>query len=165
MPDATPEVRRRDDIDLFDFLNLSLSRAFSRMRILFEQAILHPRGMTVAEWRILLIATSLADAHVRQISRTTGLDATYVARVTRGLEARGWLAGQKDARDGRIKRLVVTPEGHAVIDDIWPEAVAMSRRVAALMGEDRYRELRAALDVIRNLAADDLFADRRDAAE
>src|SRR2546423_13180671 len=70
------------------------------------------RGRPLGEAR-LIFETGTHGATVRTLRNKLGLDSGYLSRLLRSLEAQGLILVHKQAGDGRLRRVSLTPEGCA----------------------------------------------------
>lgn len=143
--------RPRNDLDFDDFVNIDLARAMKRLQSNFQKNALKNAGLTLQEWRSLLNLARFGDTHLRELARLASLDATHTSRAALELENKGFVRRYDDEADSRRKRLAVTPEGHAVVDTVWAQARALDADVRKLLGKTRYRALREALKLIKEM--------------
>jgi DNA-binding MarR family transcriptional regulator len=79
-----------------------------------------PLGLTHAQYSLLASLRGLSrQGHTpsqRQLADFTGLDAVYVSKLARALEAAGLVERAADPSDTRAVRLALTADGVAVVD-------------------------------------------------
>jgi MarR family transcriptional regulator, organic hydroperoxide resistance regulator len=80
---------------------------------------LAPLGLTHAQYSLLASLSGMERAgrqpSQRQLADHTGLEALYVSKLARGLEAAGLVKRDPDPGDTRAVRLSLTAQGHEVI--------------------------------------------------
>jgi len=69
---------------------------------------------------------------MREVADTMGCDASYVTMLTDGLEAQGLVDWVPDARDRRIKQLVLTAKGRRVRRSLTGKVLATSPALVPL---------------------------------
>lgn len=143
------------------FLNVRLIRTASKLALLFQRRALRPNGLSVQDWRVLINVARLGNCHLRELSRIATTDAGHASRSTKTLESQGLISRYPDPDDGRRTRLTLTPEGHAMVDLIWPMALDLNRQINDAIGADRMHALCDALDRTREFVTDDLGSDGR----
>ena len=125
----------------------------SRMRrTLFDQAM-KPLGITRSQWWVLSQLSRHARSGMLQTELARDLD---VGKVTVGglidrLEAAGYVVRRPEKTDRRAKRIMITPRGHEILDDmvavgrklngvilagLTPEAVAATEQALETMKEN-----------------------------
>lgn len=70
------------------------------------------RGRPLGQAR-LLYDVGPDGMEVRALRERLKLDSGYVSRLLRSLEAQGLVQVQVQTDDGRVRRVILTPEGHA----------------------------------------------------
>lgn len=70
------------------------------------------RGRPLGEAR-LIFETGIQGADVHTLRNKLGLDSGYLSRLLRSLEAQGLISVLKQTRDGRRRRVTLTPKGRA----------------------------------------------------
>ncbi|MET7418212.1 MarR family transcriptional regulator [Dactylosporangium sp. NPDC005555] len=90
-------------------------RLSMKWRVAVDRA-LGPLGLTHAQYSLLasLYGMSSERPSQRQLADHTGLEALYVSKLARTLEAAGLLDRLPDPSDTRAVQLVLTPHGHEV---------------------------------------------------
>lgn len=115
--------------------------------------------VSVTQCYALKAATDQGPLTVNELAATLYLDKSTASRVAGGLEEKGYLRRERDAHDGRVIRLVATPEGRALCGRI---EVDLAGEYAELL-TDFDPEVRAAMTrLLGRLAAS--FAARVDAS-
>lgn len=137
-----------DDAYFERFLNAPLIRAGRKLQQVFYREAIAPTGLSVQQWRTLLIVNRLQEAHMREVARAGFLDATHVSRAVSGLERKGLVQVTPDGEDARRKRVRILPAGNALVDEVWPKAVALDQAMRDKLGAERYATLREALSLI-----------------
>ncbi|MEL7343944.1 MAG: MarR family winged helix-turn-helix transcriptional regulator [Pseudomonadota bacterium] len=144
----------RYDIDFRDFVNIDLNRAMRSLRDAFQVRALNETGLNLQEWRALLNLARFGDSHLRELARLDSLDAAHTGRAVLELEKKGLIRRQDDAADSRRKRLAVTPQGHAVVDEVWAKARALDEDVKLRVGKTRHKALKESLALILEMEAE-----------
>ena len=100
-------------------------------------------GLKIPEWRIMAILGDTGALTQRDLVRATLMDKVAVNRACKALDDRGLLRRRPNAADGRSHHLELTEDGHALFEQIWPQAyaayeqifAALTPREAAALGE------------------------------
>ncbi len=142
------------DPPLFALLNeIGIIEQLARNR--FERA--QADGLRLPQFAVLNHLVRLGDGRgPAQIARAFEVTKATMTNTLQRLEARGLVRLEDDARDGRAKRVFLTPEGRArreaavaaTAADLAPIAAALTTRPETLL--PGLRELRAMLDRSRN---------------
>ncbi|MET9479528.1 MarR family transcriptional regulator [Streptomyces sp. NPDC006638] len=128
-------------------------RLSTKWRVAVDRA-LAPLGLTHAQYALLssLYGMRRAGLHPsqRELADHTGLEALYVSKLARALEADGLVGRVRDARDSRAVRLTLTESGQEAVRPAMATVQdLMDRLLAPLGGRDDSRT--AAL--VRDLTA------------
>lgn len=90
-------------------------RLATRWRVAVDRA-LAPLDLTHAQYVLLAALYGLERAgrqpSQRELADETGLEALYVSKLARTLEAKGLVARRRDPHDSRAVRLTLTDRGH-----------------------------------------------------
>lgn len=122
---------------------LSSGRALGQARLLFE---IGPSGASVRELRTRL-----------------GLDAGYLSRMLRALEAERLTQTQRDGTDARVRRVRLTAKGHKEWLRLDQRSQELASNLLAPLAEPQRRRLLAAMaEVERLLRASALRIERAD---
>ena len=79
------------------------------------QASYLARGRPLGEAR-LIFEVGAEGADVRALRTRLGLDSGYMSRMLQSLSSQGLVESRKDSRDGRLRRIVLTPKGREELD-------------------------------------------------
>ncbi|MEO3814126.1 MarR family transcriptional regulator [Sphaerisporangium sp. B11E5] len=131
-------------------------RLANRWRVAVDRA-LAPRGLTHSQYVVLASLYGMEGAETspsqRELAGHTGLEALYVSKLARTLEADGLIERTRDPRDTRAVRLALTPQGReAVRPAIGTVRALLDRLLQPLGGRDDprtaafVRDLTALLD-------------------
>ncbi|SMC69454.1 MarR family winged helix-turn-helix transcriptional regulator [Lentzea albidocapillata] len=77
---------------------------------------LDPLGLTHAQYVVLSSLLALDRPSQRELADHTGLEALYVSKLARSLEASGFISRTRDAVDTRTVRLALTPHGLSTVE-------------------------------------------------
>ncbi|MYV53156.1 MarR family transcriptional regulator [Streptomyces sp. SID3212] len=128
-------------------------RLSTKWRVAVDRA-LAPLGLTHAQYALLSSLYGMRRAGLRPSQREladhTGLEALYVSKLARALEADGLIERVRDAKDSRAVRLTLTESGGETVRPAMATVQElMDRLLAPLGGRDDVRT--AAL--VRDLTA------------
>jgi DNA-binding MarR family transcriptional regulator len=120
------------------------SRAIGRR---FDEAF-RPVGLNNWQFSLLMTLNQPTPLTVTGLAEELGLDRTTLAKNLRPLERRGLLEARRDDEDARVKRIVLTEAGRAVLADAVPHWEAANDAVAASLGGAGLPAFHAALQTI-----------------
>lgn len=88
-----------------------------KWRVAVDRAV-GPLGLTHAQYAVMASLYGMSRSGVqpsqRRLADHTGLEALYVSKLARALEAAGLVARTRDPHDPRAMRLSLTEQGHDV---------------------------------------------------
>jgi DNA-binding MarR family transcriptional regulator len=110
----------------------------------------HMRPLGVNNWQFsLLMAVNLpTPPSIGGLSETLGMDHTTTTKNLRLLQRRGLVAVRRDGEDARVRRVVLTPAGRALIARAVPRWQAVNDAMIAKLTAEQLACLRSALEVI-----------------
>ncbi|QXZ09807.1 MarR family transcriptional regulator [Comamonas sp. Y33R10-2] len=101
--------------DRLGFLMVTLTRQWRR----FVEEQLAANGLTDATWTPLLHLRAWGDGVTqKELAERVGLDGSTLVRLLDILEGKGWLERRADVADRRSKRIFLTADGNAAVDNI-----------------------------------------------
>jgi len=125
-------------------------RLSTKWRVAVDRA-LAPLKLTHAQYVLLATLFGMASPpSQRELADEAGLEALYVSKLARGLDADGLVQRTRDTVDTRTVRLTLTDRGRAVVEPAIAEVrVLLDRLMAPLGGRDDER----ASAFVRDLSA------------
>lgn len=106
-PEIAAEVRDR-------CLCLQAQRAARLVARTFDRA-LGPQGLTNGQFSLLMALNGPAPPRPSDLVAFLGMDRATVTAMLKPLARRGLVRSARDAADGRERRLLLTPAGHAAL--------------------------------------------------
>lgn len=122
-------------------LCLHLQRAARATARIFDDA-LRPVGITNGQFSLLMSLNRPEPPTIGDVSAVLAMDRTTLTANLKPLERRGLVSVAVDAKDRRSRRLVLTPEGGALLAEalpIWKAAHASIERDLGEAGAERLR--------------------------
>jgi MarR family transcriptional regulator, organic hydroperoxide resistance regulator len=112
-------------------------RLSMKWRVAVDRA-LAPLGLTHAHYVLLASLYGLEQAGQqptqRELADHTGLEALYVSKLARGLDADGLIRRDRDPADTRAVRLALTSRGHEAVRPAITEVSHLLDRLMAPLG-------------------------------
>ncbi|MBX9451280.1 MAG: MarR family winged helix-turn-helix transcriptional regulator [Mesorhizobium sp.] len=120
-------------------LCLHLQRAARATARMFDEA-LRPIGITSGQFSLLMSLNRPAPPLMGEIAAFLAMDRTTLTAMLKPLQRRCLLEARTDEADRRGKRLVLLPEGHALLARAIPVWARTEERIEALLtGSDPER--------------------------
>jgi DNA-binding MarR family transcriptional regulator len=112
-------------------------RLSNKWRVAVDRA-LAPLGLTHAQYVFLSSLFGMARAgqlpSQRELADWTGLEALYVSKLARALDADGLIQRTRDTADTRTVRLTLTDRGREVVEPAIAEVAGLLDRLLAPLG-------------------------------
>lgn len=125
-------------------IGYSLRRTFMALHRRLRAAIA-PLGVTPDQYVVLGVLHAYGDLTQRQIHQRVSSDGNTIGEVLRRMEGRGWVLRRPDDRDGRARRVTITPTGQVLRRRILRIARRFHRRALAPLSPLECDTLLAAL--------------------
>jgi DNA-binding MarR family transcriptional regulator len=108
------------------------------------------RGRPLGEARVVF-EIGRGGIDLRVLREKLGLDSGYLSRLLRSLERQGLVEVRSTARDGRARRLTLTPRGLAELEAYDAESDALATSLLAPLDPERRARLVAAMAEVERL--------------
>ncbi|WP_405997361.1 MarR family winged helix-turn-helix transcriptional regulator [Streptomyces sp. NBC_00829] len=110
----------------------NIHRAAAAVRQHLENSVLRPSELTWTGFVVLWVLWIWGETETRHVAEEAGITKGTLTGVARTLESRGLVARSVHPEDGRRVLLVLTPEGEALMEELFPafnteEAFVVSR--------------------------------------
>ncbi len=90
-------------------------------------------------------------SRLSELARAAQLSKQTVGSIVDQLEGAGYVRREPDPQDARARLVTITPKGHGLIDLSVPVVRQVEARWEAHLGPARTRQLRGALNVLRQI--------------
>jgi DNA-binding MarR family transcriptional regulator len=107
-------------------------------------------GVPIASIGLLGLLDKIGECRTSELADKLGVGASVVSRQVTDLERRGLVGRRCDPLDGRAALLAISPQGRALLDQIWEQQASTLRR--SLEGWDD-THLTQAITVLDDLTA------------
>lgn len=125
-------------------LCLAAQRAARALARRFDEA-LRPAGLTSGQFSLLMSLNRPEPPAMGSVASLLAMDRTTLTANLKPLERRGLLEIAMDPKDRRSRRLKLTPEGQAVLQDAVPIWTREHAEAEAVLAAEDLRTLRAGL--------------------
>lgn len=125
-------------------LCLHVQRAARALARKFDEA-LRPLELTNGQFSLLMSLNRPEPPGMGPVAHLLAMDRTTLTAALKPLEKRGLLVTMTDDKDRRLRRMKLTPAGHALLSLAMPIWKATHADVDAALGEGRPERLRSDL--------------------
>lgn len=122
---ASPKLAERGHADMRGLL-LAVERIHKGLLQAIEKLLL-PHGLSVAQWLIISGMAEEGGHTLTYFSQQLDRDAGSLSRAVYLLSQRGLLSPERNPYDRRSRRLVLTPEGRRLHQDVAPRITGLLR--------------------------------------
>jgi DNA-binding MarR family transcriptional regulator len=125
--------------DLLDHPGHLLRRALQVMNLLWDQEVSHT--ITSPQFAALNALYKEPKLDQSALGQRISLDRSTMAEVVSRLRARGLINTERDTRDGRRKKITLTPKGLRTVHQLIPRTHLMTGRLIGQLGAGERAEL------------------------
>ena len=149
MPATPPETRADDPLDVIEFFT-DIAIIEQLVRTLMERRL--PPGLSMAGYGLMnhMVRTGQETASPAALARALQVTRGAVTGVLHKLSAEGFVILEPDPRDGRGKKVRITPAGFAVREAALAALAPLTARFAAEMDLDALRAVHPTIRDLRN---------------
>jgi DNA-binding MarR family transcriptional regulator len=134
--------------DLLDHPGHLLRRALQVMNLLWDQEVSHT--ITSPQFAALNALYKEPKLDQSALGQRISLDRSTMAEVVSRLRTRGLINTERDARDGRRKKITLTPKGLRTVHQLIPRTHLMTRQlVGQLDTDERAALMRMLMSVVK----------------
>lgn len=120
-----------------------------------SKRLLRPHGLSGAQYNVLnVVAQAEGGLSQRELSDHLVVDRSNVTGLVDRMERAGWLRRTDDPVDRRVYRIVLTPAGRTLWEEVTPRYLAVVRQVTRELPERRQRETLATLRHLERAAGE-----------
>jgi DNA-binding MarR family transcriptional regulator len=112
----------------------SLFRAANAVRNHLTNTVLREHDLSWTGFVVLWVVWLFGKMETRHAARSAVISKGTLTGVAKTLESKGWLRRETDPRDRRQVHLSLTPEGIALMEDLYPRFNAAEAEVVARIG-------------------------------
>jgi len=130
-----------------------LSRAFEAIQKEVTKDI-RKRGLNPTEFAVLELLYNKGDQPIQKIGEKVLLASSSITYVVDKLESKSYLSRKACAKDRRVTYAVITEEGKAFMDEIFPDHKASIQKIFAGLTLEEKEEVTSLLKKLGYYAAD-----------
>ncbi len=108
--------------------------------------------LSVLDWRVMAVIGPEPGISAKQIVDRTDLDKPQVSRAVSRMMERGLIAREVNNVDRRLLHLRLTPAGYKIYRALWPEEVALEKRLVKPLTQADVAHFNAILDRLHQIA-------------
>jgi DNA-binding MarR family transcriptional regulator len=143
-------VPQMPQLNLDTYLPYRLSMASNKVSALIAKAYEARFGLSVPQWRILVILSEGVALSQKGLIERTAMDKVTISRAVGTLVTRGLLLKANGQGDRRIDVLTLSEAGFSIVSEVTPLALKFETDLIASIGADKAAEL---ADMLRKLQA------------
>ncbi|MFI9046396.1 MarR family winged helix-turn-helix transcriptional regulator [Streptomyces sp. NPDC053427] len=126
----------------------NIYRAAAAVRQHFENSVLRGVELTWTSFVVLWVVWIWGEMETRRVAEEAGISKGTLTGVARTLQGRGLMARSAHPTDGRLALLALTPEGEALMTDVFPQFNAEEGFVTGPLNDDEVLRL---ADLLRRI--------------
>lgn len=119
----------------------NLFRAANATRNYLERSVLAESGLSWTAFVVLWVTWIWEPIETRQIAEEGGISKATLTGVLGTLEAKGYLARERSAKDGRLVNVSMTPAGRKLMVTLFPTFNNHERTISSTIDPQRRLEL------------------------
>ena len=124
-----------------------------------ERVLDRVAGISLAQWRVLVMVGAGTATTARDISRKSIIDPAMISRTTHALEQAGMLQTHRPESDRRVVELSLTSRGREIYDRTLPYMQARHRELLAHLDPDERDAIYRILEKLESAAGERGFLD------
>jgi DNA-binding MarR family transcriptional regulator len=133
--------QNRDEFGIDDTLNFQIVTLSNKLSLTVARRALADDGLTLREWRIMMVVFIFGPSMAREISEKALLDPAHVSRTVHAMQKAGLVAFDQNREDRRQIIVRLTEQGERIAQKVLPKAVAVSNAFRSIFSEDEYATL------------------------
>jgi len=151
LADESGDGATERELDLDSFAPYLINRISARYNADMAEA-LRRHGLTTPKMRALAVLAVKSGLTVNECAVYAVMEQSTMSRTLDQLQEAGLIARRPREKDGRVREVVLTPEGEAAFHDVWPVMREQEGRMFAGIGEaERERFLATLRIILRNV--------------
>jgi DNA-binding MarR family transcriptional regulator len=139
-------AKRSATLDLDRFLPYRLSVLSNQVSGAIARQYSDRFGLSIPQWRVMAVLGGTPALSAREVAARTAMDKVQVSRAVESLMQERRVARTADREDGRILRLVLTPRGRAIYDEVVPLALHLEEMFLSALSPQERRTLDTLMD-------------------
>jgi DNA-binding MarR family transcriptional regulator len=137
-------------LNIDTYLPYRLSVASNKVSALIAKAYETRFGLTVTQWRLLVILSGGTALSQKSVIERTAMDKVTISRAVAAMVTRGLVIRSNGTQDRRTDVLTLSDAGRAIVDEVTPLVLALEASLVEAIGTE---EAIALDDMLRKLEA------------
>jgi DNA-binding MarR family transcriptional regulator len=140
-------------LNIDTYLPYRLSVASNKVSALIAKAYETRFGLTVTQWRLLVILSGGAALSQKSVIERSAMDKVTISRAVAATVTRGLVIRSNGAQDRRTDVLTLSDAGRAIVEEVTPLVLALEASLVEVIGageaialDDMLRKLEAQAD-------------------
>lgn len=144
------------EIGLNNFAPYLMNRLMARWNANLAEA-LKDRDISTAKMRALAVLSVSSTLTINELSVFAVTEQSTMSRTLDSLEEQGYIRRQPRAGDMRVRDVMITEEGRAVFETIWPTMYEYLLQMMQGIDEEEYRAFVTTLQkILRNVRRNEI---------
>lgn len=136
-----PKLAKMTKLVLDTYLPYRLSVASNKVSSLIAKAYEARFGLTIPQWRILVILSEGMALSQKGLIERTAMDKVTISRAVASLVARGLLRKESGVPDRRVDVLTLAQAGRDIVAEVAPLALEFEASLLGAIGPERSADL------------------------
>lgn len=132
--------------NLKDLITYRLARLQAKMNAHATRVLKDNSGLTLMQWRVLVVLNTYAPSTITQITRLTEFDKALISRTVQSLVSQKLISSKADKSDLRQHNLKLTAKGRRVYAEAAPAMFARQSALSGALTDEQHDALFDALD-------------------
>jgi DNA-binding MarR family transcriptional regulator len=115
-------VARRSHLELDNYLPYLINRVGSAIAETYTADTLAPRGLSLAQWRVLAALSNNGEQRQIDLAAMTSIDASTLSRLVTRLIRAGLVTRRRSKTSSREVVVALSPKGRSQVDRLIPVA-------------------------------------------
>ena len=137
---------------LQNLISFRLSQVQAKLNAQATKVLKANGGLTLVQWRILVMMQINGETTVGRIARETHFDKALISRTVQTLVTQGLALMRTDENDHRQHLLTMTKLGQQVFEQAAPHMIARQNALTSAMSDEQLTTLFEALDLLEDAA-------------
>ncbi|WP_417515898.1 MarR family winged helix-turn-helix transcriptional regulator [Minwuia sp.] len=143
--DSAVIERNRREFGIDETLNFQVVALSNKLSLTVARRALADDGLTLREWRIMMVVFIFGPSIARKISEIALLDPAHVSRTVHAMRRNGLVEFRENAEDRRQIIVALTAEGDRIARAVLPKSVAINAAFREIYTDEEFATLIALL--------------------